>query len=162
MNADIPTQPDRLHYRLEYFYQLSIGFAGLDAVGPTAEGLLLVTSFEDGKVEGPKLKGRVSAISGDWFRILRDGLSRIEGRATIETEDQALIYLEAHGLADLGEGAFPKALAGDLPEQVKLRLSLHIESYHPDYLWHNRAFCIGIGEADLSAHTLKIDVYGLS
>jgi hypothetical protein len=46
-----------------------------------------------GKVQGPKVNGKLLPVGGDWLTIRTDGVGILDVRATIETHDAALIYL---------------------------------------------------------------------
>ncbi len=46
-----------------------------------------------GWVKGPRINGTLLAPAGDWSRALPSGASRLDVRATIKTDDGALIYI---------------------------------------------------------------------
>jgi hypothetical protein len=48
-----------------------------------------------------------------------------------------------------------------MPLVVKLRTSPRFVTTHPEYLWLNRLFCIGIGEYRAAENEAKYDVYAI-
>ena len=51
-----------------------------------------------GSFEGPRLKGTIWAGGGDWWLRGPDGVTRLDVRATFETGDGALIYVQYYGV----------------------------------------------------------------
>jgi Protein of unknown function (DUF3237) len=44
-----------------------------------------------GEVTGPRIRGILRPVGGDWFTIRTDGIGLLDVRATIETHNNALI-----------------------------------------------------------------------
>ena len=82
-------------------------------------------------------------------------------RATIETGEEALIYVSYTGVGDLGEDGYQRFLQGELPSIVPLRVVPRFLTAHPDYQWLNRLQCMGIGEVNLESLEVGYDVYAL-
>ncbi len=82
-------------------------------------------------------------------------------RATIETGEEALIYVSYTGVGDLGEDGYERFLRGELPGVVPLRAVPRFLTAHPDYQWLNRLQCLGIGQANLESLEVGYDVYAL-
>jgi len=57
-----------------------------------------IYTFTGGSFEGPRLRGKFLPSGGDW--LLRDsfGVGHVDYRASLETDDGALIYMELLGL----------------------------------------------------------------
>lgn len=68
---------------------------------PGPLGLRATYIIAGGRLEGPKLRGEFLAGGGDWVSVGSDGISRLDVRATIRTEDGALIQYESRGIARL-------------------------------------------------------------
>src|SRR5829696_2751553 len=84
-----------------------------EVIGPLAEGVRVNVYVTDGEVSGPKMRGRVRPVGGDWLTLRPDGVGVLDVRATIELEDGALIYTTYNGVADLGAGGYDRFLAGN-------------------------------------------------
>lgn len=82
------------------------------------------------------LKGQAAA---DWITMVGD-VATIDVRATIETHDGALVYVQYSGRTDISGGM------GSAPMYVTPRF----ETGHPDYAWLNAVQAVGKGSlADL-------------
>lgn len=132
-----------------------------EVIGPVPEGIRVNFYVTGGKAEGPRLNGTLRPVGGDWLTIRRDGVGVLDVRATIETADEALIYIAYNGVAELGEDGYEKFLAGDVPPQFPLRTAPRLSSSHPDYQWVNRCQFVSVGEADLGRSEVFYDVYAL-
>jgi hypothetical protein len=100
-------------------------------------------------------------VGGDWLTIRTDGVALLDVRATIETHDQALIYISYTGVGDMGEDGHQKFLAGVLPPKLPLRVVPRFQTAHPAYRWLNRLQCLNIGEVDLERFEVRYDVYAV-
>jgi hypothetical protein len=67
-----------------------------------------------GWVKGPQIKGTLLAQGGDWFRVLPSGASRLDVRATIKTDDGALIYIAYNGIFKDSEETEARASKGEV------------------------------------------------
>lgn len=130
-----------------------------EVIGPTPEGLRLNVYITGGEVWGPRLNGRLRPVGADWLTIRSDGVGVLDIRATMETEDGALIYVAYQGLADAGEDGYQKFLEGTPPPRVPIRGAPRFHTSHPDYLWLNRIQCLNVGEVDLENWVVDYDLY---
>ena len=69
-------------------------------VGPTPQGDRTIVYVTGGTFEGPKLRGEVLPGGGDWIRRRADGVMQLDVRATLRTDDGALIYVQYSGIND--------------------------------------------------------------
>ena len=148
-------------YSLEYLCSFSGTLDMPQAIGPVPEGLRLVFPVTGGRIDGPRLHGRVLPGGGDWFVGRPDGIGILDVRMTIETDDGGLIYVAYSGVGDLGEDGYEKALRGELPPVLQLRTAPRFVTAHPDYEWINRLQCVGIGEAVTGELRVAYDIYAL-
>jgi hypothetical protein len=130
-----------------------------EVIGPTPEGLRLNLYITGGEVWGPRLNGRLRPVGADWLTIRSDGVGVLDIRATMETEDGALIYVAYQGLADAGRDGYQKFIEGTPPPRVPIRGAPRFHTSHPDYLWLNRIQCLNVGEADLENWIVGYDLY---
>lgn len=114
-----------------------------------------------GEVWGPRLKGKVLPIGGDWLTFRTDGMAVLDVRAVLESHDGAHIDVSYNGLIDFGEDGYAKFLKGEIPEIVKIRAAPRMRTAHPDYAWLNRIQCVNIGEGRLRQNEVTYDVYAL-
>jgi hypothetical protein len=132
-----------------------------EVIGPVPEGIRVNFYVTSGEVTGPKIRGILRPVGGDWLTIRTDGIGLLDVRATIETHDNALIDIAYTGMGDLGEDGYQKFLQGELPRTVPLRVVPRFHTAHPAYQWLNRLQCLNIGEADLERFEVRYDVYAV-
>ena len=132
-----------------------------EVIGPTPDGLRVNIYITGGEVIGPRLNGVLRPVGGDWLTIRPDGIAILDVRATIETHDQALIYLAYQGVAELGEDGYQRFVDGEALPPFPIHTAPRFSTSHPDYLWLNRLQCVNIGEGDLSIPSASYDVYAI-
>lgn len=114
-----------------------------------------------GEVNGPKVYGKLRPVGGDWLTVRPDGVGILDVRATIETREEALIYVTYTGVGDAGEDGYERFLRGDLPLTIPLRIVPRVQTAHPDFQWLNRLQCLGFGEVDTGSLQVSYDVYAV-
>jgi hypothetical protein len=130
-----------------------------EVIGPIPEGVRATAYVLGGEISGPRLRGNVLPVGGDWMLLRTDGIGVVDVRLTLQTHDDALIYMTYTGLLDLGADGYNRFLAGEMPVTFPVRIAPRFQTGHKDYLWLNRLQCLGIGEADIHASKVTYDVY---
>jgi hypothetical protein len=141
------TKPSNL--QLEHICSYWATLSPPEIIGPLAEGLRVNLYVTSGEITGPKMRGRLRNVGGDWLSLRPDGIGILDVRATLELEDGALIYTSYGGVADLGQDGYERFLAGNPPARVPLRIAPRYYTGHSAYLWLNRLQCVGSGHADM-------------
>src|SRR5262245_22685003 len=85
---------------------LRLATAAVEDVGPTPHGRLLIFPIIGGSFDGERLRGKVLAGGADWVTATADGTFELDLRATLETDDGALIHLTFTGVRDDANGYF--------------------------------------------------------
>ena len=132
-----------------------------EVIGELPEGIRVTFYSTGGEITGPKVRGRLKPVGGDWMTVRKDGTALMDVRTTFETDDGALILATYQGVADLGEDGYGRFLKGELPATVKLRMSPRFVSSHAKYAWLNRVHCLGIGEYRVATNDAVYDVYAV-
>lgn len=132
-----------------------------EAIGEMPEGIRVTFYSTGGEITGPKVRGRLKPVGGDWMTVRKDGTALMDVRTTFETDDGALILVTYQGIADLGEGGYENFLKGELPATVKLRMTPRFVTSHPAYIWLNRLYCLGIGEYRAATNDAVYDIYAV-
>jgi hypothetical protein len=158
-----PAGTVKLHdeVQLEHICSYWATLSAPEIIGPLAEGLRVNVYVTDGEVFGPRMRGRLRRVGGDWLSIRPDGIGVLDVRATLELEDGALVYTSYSGIAELGLDGYERFLKGDPPARVPLRITPRYYTGHSDYLWLNRLQCIGVGEVDMQQMKVTYDIYAL-
>jgi hypothetical protein len=115
-------------------------------VGPL--GRRRIIPIEGGRFEGPSLRGSVLSGGADWQVIRPDGLSELDTRYVLRTEDGALIYIQNAGMRHAPPEIVERLLAGEEidPSQVYFRTVPRFETGALHLQWLTRAIFIGSGE----------------
>jgi hypothetical protein len=111
---------------------LHLKTAATETVGSTPLGELLIFPITGGSFSGERLRGNVLAAGGDWVRGTVLGTFELDLRATLETDDGALIHMTLSGVRD--------------DANQYLRTLPRFETAAPQYGFLNRLLAVGIGE----------------
>ena len=66
---------------------------------PIDSSTVVINLRPGGWVKGPRVSGKIIPPGGDWQRIMPAGVTRLDVRLLIETDDGALIYMTYNGIA---------------------------------------------------------------
>src|SRR5216684_4161177 len=116
---------------LEYVCTYWATLSPPEVIGPVAEGIRV--NFYVTEVSGPKMRGRLRPVGGDWLLVRNDGVGVLDVRATLELDNGAIVYTTYGGLLDLGPNGHNLFLQGILPARVDLRIvpRYHSSEVHP-------------------------------
>ena len=132
-----------------------------EIIGPLPEGIRVNFYVTGGSIEGQNVSGKILPVGGDWMIIRKDGVGILDVRATMETEDGALIYTTYTGVLDLGDDGYERFLRQELPDTVQLRIAPRYYTAQPQYQWLNRVQCLGVGQADMTRSQVRYDIYAI-
>ena len=77
--------------QLEFLYHLDAELGPPVPIGDTAHGHRLIVPVLGGRFEGPRISGTIHPGGTDALLIRPDGITELDVRATLETNDGALI-----------------------------------------------------------------------
>ncbi len=112
-------------------------------VGKSPLGTRTIVYVKSGIVKGPKINGKVLPGGGDWYLTRPDGVGEVDVRATIETDDGALIYTHYKGVIDAKNGYF--------------RTTPRYETSSEKYAWLNSIVAVGVGSS--IAKGVRYDIF---
>lgn len=127
---------------------LRLDTAPVHGLGAVALGTRTIFPIRGGGFEGPRLRGKVLPGGGDWTLLRPDGILELDLRVTLQTEDDALVYLTFQGLrhgpaeviAALGRGEDVD------PSRYYFRTAPRFETASEQYGFLNKLLAIGSGE----------------
>ena len=126
--------------------------------GRTPYGERRVVDILGGRIEGPRLNGRILP-GADWQIICPDGTADLTARYGIETDGGARILVRSdgirHGPADV-LAALARGEPVD-PAHYYFRTILRFEAADPSVDWLNRTIAIGRGARD--QNTVRLAVF---
>ena len=134
----------KLEFLMEYTADLQRPTRNTGAGPFGTRGLAVVTG---GRFEGPRLKGTIWAGGGDWLLRGPDGVTRLDVRATFETGDGALIYVQYYGV-NRPDGSRPMPQPGEPSEygDAYFMTNPRFETGDDRYAWLNGLVCVAEGK----------------
>jgi hypothetical protein len=120
-------------------------------IGAVPHGTRRTVSITGGDFEGPRLRGSVSpGGSADWLLLRADGVLELDLRATLRTDDGALISMRSFGIHMTFTGVRDDA-------NQYFRTLPRFETAAPKYAYLNRLLAVGMGEGlrDGPVHTIE-------
>ena len=134
----------KLEFLVEYTADLQRPTRNTGAGPFGTRGLAVVTG---GSFEGPRLKGKIWAGGGDWWLRDPDGVLRLDVRATFETGDGALIYVQYYGVNRPDEDrSVPQPGETSDYGDAYFMTAPRFETGDERYTWLNGLVCVGEGK----------------
>lgn len=150
LNPDMLDQPNQFTRRqsteitTEY---LMTYLAPLDAPTPIDSSLMIVNVKPTGGwAQGPAISGTFISPGGDWLRIMPSGAMRLDVRATLKTDDGALIYLSYSGIVQHSAESTEKLNKGEPLTRQEMPYFITAPTFQtaaPKYAWLNSVQAIG-------------------
>jgi hypothetical protein len=146
--------------QLRHIYRVEATLGGPLDLGDTPGGHRRIVPWTGGRFAGPDVRGTVVAgASADWQIIRPDGAAVGDIRYTLQTDEGALLYVQARGvrhgppevLARLGRGEDVAAA------EYTFRTSTQIETSAPALRWLNNGVFVAVGGRQPSG--VVYDVY---
>lgn len=137
------------HIQTEHLFDINLQVeAPLQLLGHTPFGERKIAKVTGGSFEGPGLKGTVRGGGGDWILVRNDGVTQLDVRLVLETDDSALIYMAYKGLRHGPEEVMARLNVGQTVnrDDYYFRITPSFETSADKYLWLNKAVCVGAGD----------------
>ena len=128
-------------------------------LGHTPYGERRIINILGGRVEGPRLNGRILTGGADWQIIRTDGVADLKARYTIETEAGARILVTSDGLRHGPPEVIARLARGETvdPSLYYFRTAMRFETADPDIAWLNKIIALGRGIREALA--VRLDVF---
>ncbi|WP_416896477.1 MAG: DUF3237 domain-containing protein [Minwuia sp.] len=133
----------------EHMFDIIIDVGGRTMIGDTGAGRRLIAEVTGGRVEGPKLNGKVlPGAAGDWVVVGSGGELRLDVRLTIETGDGALILMKYHGFRHGPKEVLKRLDSGEAVDasEYYFRTAPTFETGDERYYWMNNILAVGLGD----------------
>jgi len=114
---------------------LRLNTAPTQDIGPGPHGTRVTFPITGGSFEGDRVRGKVLPSGSDWTVKRPDGVTELDLRITLETDDGALIHMTFEGIRDDGAPGAPY-----------FRTVSRFETAEPKYSFLNRLLAVGAGE----------------
>jgi len=128
-------------------------------LGTVPHGTRTVVPVTGGDFEGPRLRGKILPGGGDWLLLRSDDVLELDLRITLETDDQALVYMTFQGLRHGPPDAIAALGRGEVvdPARYYFRTLPRFETSTEKYAFLNRIVAVGVGEARPDGAVHRID-----
>jgi hypothetical protein len=126
---------------------LKLAVSGMQDVGNTPSGNRRVGLVAGGTFEGERLRGTVLPGGADWILVRADGVTTLDVRIVLQTDDGAAIGMtyrgRRHGPADV----MTKVAKGEPvdPGSYYFRTAVAFETASERYAWLNGVIAVGTG-----------------
>jgi hypothetical protein len=136
------SQPQTTKISTEFLMTIN---APLDPPQEIDSSLTIYNVRAGGWVKGPKINGTLAAPAGAWVRAMPSGEYRLDVRATIKTDDGALIYLTYDGIIKETKESEAKGARGEIVtfDDHYFAISLTLQTSARKYDWLNSIQCVG-------------------
>src|SRR5437660_8503629 len=132
---------------LEHLLDMHADLEAPQMIGQTPAGIRQVFIVKAGTFDGPKLKGTLLPGGGDWATLRPDGAVQLDVRATLSTDDGALVYVYYSGIIGDAMKIAGRIFGGeDVPlSEYYFYSNPMFQTGAPQYDWLNRTVAIGRG-----------------
>jgi hypothetical protein len=133
--------------RTEFLFEAHIELAPPDQFGASPFGSRSIFIVTSGTFEGPKMRGTFLPGGGDWFLMLPNGAGELDVRATLRTDDGALLLMTYRGIIDARPEVMARAMSGEdvSPSEYYFRTAPRFETGAEQYAWLNKRVCVATG-----------------
>ena len=128
---------------------LRVTVATPQSIGAVPHGTRRTVPLMGGEFEGPRLHGTVLPQgSGDWLLLRADGVLELDFRATLRTDDGALISMRSFGLRHGPPDVMAAIARGEVvdPAAYYFRTTPRFETAHPAYKFLNHLVTVASGD----------------
>lgn len=137
---------------LRFLYRSVVEVAEPLSIGRLAIGERRIINISGGTFSGPRLSGIILPGGADWQIIRTDGITAVEARYTLQTDDDALIYVVNRGLRHGPDDVMARLAAGEQVDSnlYYFRTTPVFETGSPEYNWLNGVVAVAAGERQAS------------
>lgn len=132
---------------LDHVCDLYVDLDPIREMGAGRAGQRRIIPIVGGRVEGPRLTGRILNLGADWQTIWANGVAELDTRYGLETEDGATIEIVNYGYRHGPEAVIASIARGeDVPHDAYyMRTQARLETGDARYDWVNRTLFVGRG-----------------
>ena len=145
LTQDLPETLKNLRSRPLFIMRLDV--RPLQIVGATPGGFRRVGVVPGGIFEGERLSGVVLEGASDWQTVRNDGVTTLNVRLVLKTNDDALIGMTYRGFRHGPAEVIARLEKGEVvdPAGYYFRINSFFETAAAKYDWLNRIVAVGIG-----------------
>ena len=146
LNADLPEALQSVRARPLFVMRLDV--LPLQVVGATPGAFRRVGVIPGGAFEGERLSGVVLEGGADWQSVRGDGVTTLDVRLVLKTNDDALIAMNYRGMRHGAADVMARIDKGERvdPADYYFRMAAFFETAAAKYEWLNRIIGVGVGD----------------
>lgn len=129
-------------------------------IGDTPLGRRRIATVTGGEFQGERLRGTVvGAPAGDWLLQRNDGVTLLDVRLLLRTDDGEHIYMMYRGVRHGPAEVMARLAAGERvdPATYYFRIVPVFETSAKKYDWMNKIVAIGVGRREPTGPTYAIE-----
>lgn len=129
-------------------------------IGDTPLGRRRIAAVAGGEFAGERLRGTVvPAPAGDWLLQRQDGVTVLDVRLLLRTDDGEHIYMSYRGLRHGPPEVMARIAAGEAvdPKSYYFRIAPVFETASRKYAWINRIVAVGTGHREASGPIYSVE-----
>ena len=129
---------------VEHLFEMHVNLQPAQPI-TTPVGARMTFITTGGIIEGPKVRGEILPGGGDWLIVGSDGVGRVDVRATLRTDDGALIHYEARGIIKVPADGLERLAAGEVLgfDETYVRTTPKFETADERYAWLSELVAVG-------------------
>ena len=130
-------------------FDISLSLSPVQDVGASPLGTRRIVPVAGGTFRGDRLSGDVMPnAAADWVLVRADGSVQLDVRLTLQTDDDALIYMSYRGVRHSSPEVAQRMARGDSvdPDEYYFRTTPVFETSSAKYAWLNNIVSVGVGE----------------
>ena len=132
----------------EFLYKIDLSLEPGIELGKTPVGTRVIYTVKGGTFEGPKIKGKVRPVGGDWVLRLDSVTTKLDVRLLLETEDGQLI-----------SNTYTGFVHNNPDGSTYWRITPLFETRSKKYAWLNYLIAVGVGK--FGEHGPSYEVYAI-
>lgn len=129
---------------VQHLFDMAVDLLPAQAI-PTPIGTRLTFVTTGGVLDGPRLRGEILPGGGDWLVVGSDGVGQVDVRATLRSDDGALIHYEARGVIKIPVDGMDRLAAGEVLafDETYVRTTPSFQTADERYAWLNEVVAVG-------------------
>jgi len=132
----------------QHLFTIELEVGKPQVLAGTPVGERRIVQVLGGRFEGPKIKGTVQGVGGDWIVMRPDGATQLDVRLTLVTDDDHLVYMIYRGIRHGPAAVMERLNRGEAvdPNDYYFRIAPFFETGSEKYGWLNRIVAVGVGD----------------
>jgi hypothetical protein len=139
--------------------RLQVSVEAAQKIGAVPRGTRTTVPVSGGTFEGPRLRGTISPGGVDFLLLRPDGVLELDLHLTLQTDDDALIYMQSFGYRHGPPEVLAALARGDSvdPATYYFRTQPRFETAAPRYAFLNKLLAVATGDRRVGGPVYTID-----